>query len=96
MIYVDDRTDAEKVTHNWVISATDRVLSGWGLARGGVSKCGWACRPEDAEAVFAWVHSRDDMKYVRCHSQKWRPRSAMHAHLYVVHDDHPALIGGEA
>ena len=89
----DDRTEAEHKTHTCLITATDKFLSGWGHAEGGASKCAWACRPEHAEQVLDWVESRSDMKYVNSRgpsSPAWRPKAA-HVHIYVVHDNHPAL-----
>jgi len=93
-IRVDDRTGGQKKTHRCLITATDRFMSGWGMAKGGASKCAWACRPEDAEKVLAWVDSRSDMKYVAYRGPKdrpWYPRAA-HVHIYVVTEGHPALV----
>ncbi len=86
----DDRTQDEMKSHNVLITATDRFLSGWGEATGGLSKCAWACKPEDGQAVYRWVKSRTDMKYVNLTYNKWYPRAA-HVHIYVVNDNHPAL-----
>ena len=87
---VDDRTPEQRTTHNWLITATDRFMSGWGGARGGASKVAWACKPEHAGHVLDWVQSRSDMKYVNSTTGKWYPRAA-HVHIYVVDDEHPAL-----
>ena len=88
---IDDRTNEQKRTHNVLITATDRFLSGWGQAKWGLSKCAWACKRENYEKVLKWVNSRDDMKYVNVNfSGKWYPR-AEHIHIYVVEQDHPAL-----
>lgn len=93
MQYIDDRTEVQQETHCCLVTATDRCMSGWGLAAGGASKCAWACRPEDLDKVWAWVAGRGDMKYVNRRlpsAPKWRPRAA-HVHVYVVGDKHPAL-----
>lgn len=93
-IRIDDRTFDEKVSHCCLITATDKFLSGWGMADGGASKCAWACRPEDADRVYDWVASRSDMRHVNYRGPSaaiWRPHAA-HVHIYVVHDGHPALI----
>ena len=87
----DDRTPNQKKTHTWLVTATDKALSGWGRARGGMSKCAWSCRPEHVDAVLDWVKARGDMSYINCTSNPWYPRNAAHVHIYVVKDDHPAL-----
>ena len=87
---VDDRTSEERKTHFWLVTATDRFMSGWGGAAGGASKCAWACKPEHVDRVFAWVSGRKEMKYVNCTDRPWYPKAA-HVHIYVVHDTHPAL-----
>lgn len=87
----DNRTPEQKKTHTVLITATDRFLSGWGLAKNGTSKCAWACRPEqDWRKVYDWVKSRSDMKYVNVQFGKWYPKAA-HTHIYVVDDNHPSL-----
>lgn len=82
----DDRTAAQRLSHQWLITATDRYMSGWGGARGGLSKCAWACDSrEAANACHAWVSARSEMKYVRIrppYGTPWRPRAA-HVHIYV-------------
>lgn len=85
MIYKDDRTEEQMKTHTTLITATDSFLSGWGRAQGGKSKCAWAVKPEDASDMLAWVESRDDMKYVNCHTRNsWKPRNATHVYIYVA------------
>ena len=88
---IDDRTAEQKKTHNWLITATDKFMSGWGQARNGNSKCAWACLPEHADKVLQWVESRSEMKYVNVTNRPWYPRNAAHVHIYVVEDGHPAL-----
>lgn len=92
MIKVDDRTEAERKTHPWLIVGTDRVLSGWGKAHGGKSYAAWAARPTDVDAVLRWVQARGDMSRVRVViGEGYRARGARHLHIYVVKEDHPAL-----
>lgn len=96
MQFVDDRIEKEaQVSHRYVVLGRDRFMSGWGLARGGYSWCGWACRPEDNQQVQEWVRKRGDIQYVRVvvHSggRFPVPRSAAHFHIYHVHDGHNAL-----
>lgn len=87
----DDRTTAQCLTHTWLVTATDRFMSGWGeRANGGVSKCAWACEGKDVDKVFAWVDDRNEMKYVNIRSTPWYPRAA-HVHIYVVTEGHSAL-----
>ena len=86
----DDRTEEQKKTHNVLITATDKFMSGWGHASGGASKVAWACKREDVDKVYTWVNNRNDMKYVNInYSGKWHPRAA-HVHIYAVEEDHPA------
>src|SRR5690606_29534160 len=99
MVYQDDRTAEQLKTHQYLITATDRFMSGWGEARGGLSKCAWACETaEEAAHVIKWVCRRGDMKYVKLRrpwDRDWRP-SAAHVHVYVVDKNHPALPRAES
>ena len=88
MIRQDDRTPEQMLTHTVIIGGTDRFMSGWGHARGGTSVAGWACRPEDAEAVYEWVEKRGDIQRVR---RLGRNRDAAHVHVYVADETHPSL-----
>jgi len=45
---------------NNLITATDRFMSGWGKCEGGVSKCAWACRPQDWEKVYVFFKHEDE------------------------------------
>jgi hypothetical protein len=79
----DDRTPEQKKTHQWLVTATDRFLSGWGLAKGGLSKCAFACRDyNEAMDAYKWITKRGDMKYVNINTGKWYPK-AKHVHIYV-------------
>lgn len=94
MIHDDKRTDETRATHTALVTAYDRMLSGWGGAKGGKSYCAWACRPEDAQTVFQWVRRRPDLEDVNIEGPTWDPlpgRRKGHAVVYVVHEGHPAL-----
>jgi hypothetical protein len=84
----DRRTPEQQKTHRWLVTATNRFLSGWGLAHGGLSKCAWACRThEQALAKYDEIKKRGDMKYVRIINGDWYPRNAVHVSIYVVAND---------
>jgi hypothetical protein len=87
----DDRTETEHTTHPVLVVGTDRCLSGWGKASGGVSYAAWACTPDTYHTVLAWVERRSDMLRVRLCSDPYRPKGRGHLHIYVVNPGHPAL-----
>ena len=88
----DDRDKGQKITHPWLITAMDSLLSGWGRAGGGKSRVAWACKPEDIYKVLAWVEKKEEMKYVNLHYNKdYRPRNFVHLHIYVITNNHAAL-----
>ena len=90
----DDRTPAQMLTHRTAVIAKDKSMSGWGGAKGGASRCAWACETiTDARRVLAWVQSRREMLYVRIvHLPTYRvPRGTAHFHVYDVTPGHPAL-----
>jgi hypothetical protein len=92
MILKDDRTEAEKETHNYGITAIDKFMSGWGGSAGGNSRATWACKKEDWHKVIDWVESRAEMKYVNLVKlDSYRARNTAHHHIYVVNDGHPSL-----
>ncbi len=91
LTYVDDRTDEQRLTHTVLVIMTDRALSEWGEAEGGLSYAGWACRPADMQAVYWWVKSRSDALRVRVIHGAYRPRGCTHCHVYAVTDEHPAV-----
>lgn len=92
---VDDRTEEQKKTHTWGVVASDKFMSGWGGARGGVSRCAWAV-PDDGsiniDRVENWVRSRSEMRYVNVvNLNTYRPpRGTVHFHIYVVSPSDPA------
>jgi hypothetical protein len=80
----DRRTAEQKKTHVYLVTATDRFMSGWGLASGGASKCAWACDSlSAAQRQMEIIKNRGDMKYVNLHIGSWYPRAA-HVSIYVV------------
>lgn len=84
-IIKDDRTEEEKRSHAILVIGTDKFMSGWGLAKGGLSYAAWACKREDDDACFNWVSSRGDMRRVRTVlARSYRPsRSCAHLQIYV-------------
>lgn len=97
MGYVEDRrTDQQRETLRYLVSARDTFLSGWGRAKGGASLAVWACSASDVEAVYRWVLSRPEMRHVSVDKDKLpRRRNVAHVSIYPVQAGHPAL-GGKA
>tara|TARA_B100000530_G_scaffold332882_1_gene279933 strand:+ start:605 stop:886 length:282 start_codon:yes stop_codon:yes gene_type:complete len=84
VIRQDDRTSEQLKTHTYLVTATDIQMSGWGKAKGGLSKCAWAFDSfDDAEECYEIIRKRAGMKYVNIRTTKWYPRAA-HVHIYVV------------
>jgi hypothetical protein len=92
IVIKDDRTEEQKLTHIWGVVATDRFMSGWGGAKGGNSKCAWACPVEvNTDRVYNWVKARKEMKHVNLVDlTKYRPSGCVHFHIYVCGPDHVA------
>ena len=93
---VDDRTDSQRATHRYLVIGTDRFMSGWGGAEGGLSYAAWACRPAVARECIEWVERRGDMSRVRTYleGRRYRPGSSCaHLHIYVWESDRPDAIG---
>ena len=86
MIFQDDRTPEQKKTHTLIVLATDRFMSGWGMADAGASYAGWACTPELVDTVERRIRARGDMSHVRIVGNDYRPRGAKHVHIYVAKD----------
>ena len=87
-IIVDDRTAKERLTHPCLVIGTDRFMSGWGEAEGGLSYAAWACKAGDEGACMEWVERRRDMTRVRVVYDSprypYRPfRACAHLHIYV-------------
>lgn len=94
MTIQDDRTTAQRSTHQWGVVARDTFMSGWGEAKGGVSRCAWAV-PMDTvniDRVEQWVRSRKEMRYVNVVDlNTYRPpKGTAHFHIYVVEPTDPA------
>ena len=89
----DDRTPEQRKTHKLAVVARDNFMSGWGGARGGFSRCAWACGPDvNPDRVYNWVKARTEMRYANIVDlDTYRPpRGTSHFHIYVVGPDHPA------
>lgn len=89
----DDRTPEQKATHVWGVVAKDKCMSGWGGARGGASRCAWACAPDASlDRLEGWVNRRSEMRYVNLIDLRtYRPpRGTAHFHVYVCDKDHPS------
>lgn len=83
----DRRTSAQKLTHRWLVTATDRFMSGWGMASNGASKCAWACETQaEAQACYDRIKARGDMKYVNVTNRPWYPKAA-HVSIYVNREE---------
>ena len=93
-IIKDDRTEEQKATHFWAVVAKDTFMSRWGLAKGGVSRCAWACQGYDAAAkAYDWVKSRKEMQRVSIVDlRKYSPpKTDAHFHVYVCGPSHRAF-----
>ena len=92
---VDDRNEAQKITHKWAIVAKDMCMSGWGGATGGASRVAWAIDGStgDAQKLLRWVRARSEMVNVNhVNLDTYRaPRSTSHFHIYVANASHPAF-----
>ena len=88
---IDERTSEQRKTHTWLVTATDKFMSGWGKCSNGLSKCAWACEPKNRQKVLNWVRNRKEMRYVNEHVGNWYPKNAEHVHIYIVNDGHPSL-----
>lgn len=95
MIVQDDRLPHEKATHTVLVVGRDKFLSGWGLAKGGMSYAAWACEPQHEQRVLAWVEGRSDMKNVRVRETDYVPSGRGHFHIYVVRPGHASLLETE-
>ena len=97
MIKRDERTPEQRATHQWAVVARDTLMSGWGDAKGGTSRCAWAMPAYsiNINRVFYWVRGRTEMKYVHVVdlSTYRPPRGTAHFSIYVVGPTHPAVTG---
>ena len=91
-VFVDDRTDEQRKTHQLAVIGTDRFMSGRGGTWGplekdlpGMSYVGWAFKDGDEAACLSAVDARKDMRRVRVVVlDGYRPKAA-HTHIYVWH-----------
>ena len=83
----DDRTPEEKQSHPWLVVGTDRFMSGWGKASGGVSYAAWACTDAMLPTIESRIAKRGDMKRVRTVYGAYRPKGRGHLHVYVVREE---------
>lgn len=93
MIRADDRTDEQRTTHVYGVVARDKFMSGWGGAKGGTSRCAWACAPDASlDRLEAWVRKRSEMRYVSVVDLRTyrAPRGTAHFHIYTCEKDHPS------
>tara|TARA_A100001388_G_scaffold267410_1_gene241539 strand:- start:1253 stop:1543 length:291 start_codon:yes stop_codon:yes gene_type:complete len=89
----DDRTAAQQGTHSVIIAGRDKFMSRWGRGKtAGGSTAAWACTPENARAVIDWVDAREDMTHVRKTTESALARVRGLVHIYVVEENHPALV----
>ena len=91
MIINDTRKMASE--YPYMVSAYDKFMSGWGMAKGGKSVAVWCCySPQDQEKIVKWLRNRSEMRYIKTRfATKWRPKNAAHVSYYAVDSDHPAL-----
>jgi hypothetical protein len=91
--FTDDRTESTTQSHTVLIGGRDRYLSGWRCNDGRASYAYWACRPEDADAVSAWVAGRSDLTSVRRRGERFVRGLSQNSdvHVYVVADTHQSL-----
>ncbi len=91
-VFVDDRTEAQKLTHRLAWVMTDRFMSGWGGASGGTSCAGWAFPDGHSNEVETWIRSRGDAMRVRLvRLDGYRPTGQTHTHIYVCPPSGPVL-----
>ena len=89
----DDRTKETAKTHTVIIGGKDRFLSHWRCNDGRASYAFWACLPEDAETIQAWIDGRSDIvRAKRRNIHRIRELAKNNdVHVYVVSDNHPSL-----
>jgi len=93
MIKQDDRTEEQKKTHYLAVVMRDNLMSGWGQAKDGASRCAWAFDPSkvNSNRVFNWVKNRKGARVNLIDLRAYRaPRGTAHFHIYACEPDHPA------
>lgn len=61
----DTRTPEQAAATRFLVVMTDRCLSGWGEAAGGLSYAAWACHDGNVDAVEREIRARRDAARVR-------------------------------
>lgn len=93
-IIADDRDENQRKTHFLAVVAKDKIMSGWGKASNGASRCAWAFDPSivNSDRVFNWVKNRKEMRFVNLVDLRTyrAPRGTAHFHIYVCDADHVA------
>ncbi len=80
----DRRSDEEKKATIGFIVGTDRVMSGWGKAEGGMSYFAIPVRTsEEWDETLSFMHGRNDMLRVREVGKDYRPRLRAGDHLSI-------------
>ncbi len=79
----DKRTDEQRESTQYYVNATDRFMSGWGKAEGGLSYFCIACDTHAQEDLAEiWLDSRHEMKRIFVAST---PRKRKGCHTSIVH-----------
>lgn len=86
IIIRDTRTPEQAAETQYLVVMTDRFLSGWGAADGGLSYAAWACRADNLAEVEREIRTRRDALRVRVvvdrPGKRYRPGPGC-AHLTV-------------
>lgn len=84
MVVNDRRTKEERRTHYWAWVATDKFMSGRGLAAKGASYAAWAFDAQtDSRSVHDWLADRHDLRRLRLVDLRtYRPKCA-HFSIYL-------------
>lgn len=79
----NDMTQEEQETFQGFVVATDRFMSGWGMAPG----VSYVATPyfsyEDMKRVMEVLEGRKEMKCVRTCARNWRPKLHKGDHLHI-------------
>ena len=85
-IIQDDRTEAERQSHQEAIVGTDSFPYNWDEANSGVSYTAGAFRDGEQAACQRWVNSRSDMTRVRIvRLDGYRPNAHTRIFTYKPH-----------
>lgn len=80
----NDMTQEEQETFQGFVVATDRFMSGWGMAPGKSYIATPYFSDADLKQVMEVLEGRKEMKHVRVVGRQWHPRlrSGDHCHIY--------------